>query len=185
MKGQETVAAELSPEVSPVIVLEDNSAEWQFLQGTRLASSVVAVDAFTAEIPITRVVNPAGSGVLAVFSRIEVIASDAGDVIALGPVLSLDQLTTLGATALRDHRWLSAGATGRNTIVVSSQTATPPLVLSESYWSARVIPNTTNAMVEPFILLPGEAVQWGVLTINTLMRSNIYWSERRLPALER
>lgn len=180
MKGVQQVSSELSPEISPVIIVEDNSAEWQFLQAVRLCSSSMLQSAVAGETTIFRLRNPVSSGVI---GRVDYIGIS-GDVefpwfVGFGTATA--DLGTPGATALRDHRW----ATGANaTTLIASRANNVALSFTDSILGMFLLGNTFVAYEKPIILLPGEILELGTPFLNVALRLVLSWTERQLTTLE-
>jgi len=182
MKGQETVASELSPEVSPVIIIEDNDAQWQFLQGVRLCSSAMLQGTVVAQNNIFRLRNPAGSGVVGEVNVLSMSGNIAGMVFNLGYGVTQAELGTAGTTGLRDSRW---GTGIDNTTLIASRANNVALNFASSIWITRAFPD--HQWVYPhgrFIILPGESIEWGTASVNLTLVTTVDWTERQLPALE-
>jgi len=181
MKGQEHVAGELSPEVSPVIIIEGNDAEWQFLQGVRLCVSSLIQGAVAAENSIVRYLNPAGSRIIARFDFVG-ISTNAGSNLLAGYGQTQANLATVGATGLRDHRWVSGGT--NDTAVVASRGNNVSLNFNSGLFNYEVIPSVFTVYSQPFIVLPGESLELGTSTTNIDLEVSVTWTERQLPSLE-
>ena len=182
MKGVVDVAGELSPEVSPVIVLEDNSLEWQFLQQVKACCSATLEPANAGFESVVQWLNPAGSGIIAVFSHVGV---------SVGPVININfgyalvaaALPTAGATAVRDHRWSTAA--DPTSVRVSRDNTGTVIALASSIFITRSPANRPFSWEQPVVLLPGEALQLGSGGSLALdIRATAVWTERALPALE-
>ena len=184
MKGQEVVSGELSPEVSPVIVLEDNAAEWQFLQKVRMCSSVMIQGAVVGQNTLFRLRNPAASGVVAVVKTLGASSDVVGWRVQMGySPLPTSDLGTAGVTAVRDSRW---GNPPNPTTLIASRANNVALNFSSSLWAGKGVANEIVTYLHgPFLLLPGEAVEWGTISNNINIESTMTWTEREFPALER
>lgn len=180
MKGQEMVAGELSPEVSPVIVVEDNSAELQFLQGVRLCTSVMAQPAVASQTSLFRIRNPAASGVIATVTYLSMTANIT-ITLNVGYGATQTELGTVGATAVRDGRW---SRPTNPTALIASRANNVAINLQSSLWVARFLQDTMVQFKESFVLLPGESIELGSPSNNVALQTAIYWAERQLPALE-
>ncbi len=181
MKGTEIVSGELSPEISPVIVVEDDTAEWQFLQGVRLCASSLAQGAVVAQNTMFRYRNPVGSGVIARFDVWGVTPTTDCSFVA-GYSSGAADFATAGATALRDHRWQQAA--GSKTAIQVSRANDITFVLTDGFWGWDGLADVSQRYDQPLILLPGEAIDLGTITLNVEIRLFSTWTERQLPALE-
>lgn len=181
MKGQEIVSGELSPEISPVIVIEDNSAQWQFLQGVRLCQSSAIETATVAQNTVFRYVNPATSGILAQFSLVQMATGIVSDVTA-GYGLIQTPFGTQAATGLRDHRWVAGGTVA--TAILGSRGNGVALGFSQGIFNTRVLADSPFKYEQQFIILPGESLELGTFTVNVDVAVTLAWTERTLPSLE-
>jgi len=182
MKGQEMVAGELSAEVSPVIVLEDNAAEWQFLQRVRLCTSVMLQGNVAAQNGLFRLRNPAASGVIAVVNKLGINGTLPFRV-SLGYASAAVDLGTPGTTAVRDSRWILPA---NPTALIASRANNVTISLISSLWIASTLASTLVRYEHgPIIMLPGDVIEWGTSTLNITLETTVDWTERELPALER
>ena len=181
MVGQTMVAGELSPEVSPVIVLQGNDPDQQFLQGVRLCFSSMEQPAVAAQNTLFRILNPQGSGVLASFSHVSFSHHNSvATVFNMGYGTTVASLPTAGATAIRDQRWLA----GTNpTSLIASRSNGVGIALLQGLWTVSSNVHDPMKYEVPFILLPGEILEFGG-GVNIIVRFNAAWTERPLPALE-
>ena len=181
MKGVEVVSAELSPEISPVIILEDNTTEWQFLQAVRLCVSSFIQQGVALQNTIIRARNPAGSGVIAVVTRVAYSPNITSQFL-MGFANTLADLPTAAATAVRDHRWASAA---NPTTLVVSRSNDVGFSFSDSLWATDSLGFTPQLFDSPFVILPGETIEMGTTTPEVTLRMGLSWTERQLPRLER
>jgi len=181
MAGQVDVAGDLAPEISPVIVIQDNSAEWQFLQRVRLCQSAVLQSSKAANNPIFRYLNPAGSGVIAAFTYVG-LTGDVDNTMIGGYGITQTSFGTAAATGLRDHRWVAGGTVA--TAIVGSRGTGVGVGLTQGLFIFHSIGSELRVYSEPFILLPGESFEFGSLTDDVEMTASLTWTERMLPALE-
>jgi len=182
MKGIEIVSGELSPEISPVFVLEDNSIEWKFLQAVRVCGSATLQSGTAGNESLIRWLNPAGSGIMAVFSHFD-INTNALVSFNLGYGTAIVALPTLGATAVFDHRW--ATATSPTSVRVSQTSAGTTISLSSSVFVSRTAADAVYHWDGELVLLPGESLEFGSPgSLSLSLRVNARWTERQLPALE-
>lgn len=181
MKGVTVVSAELSPEISPVIVLEDNALEWQFLQAVRACGSAILEDGAVSFQTLIRWNNPVGSGIIAVFRHLD-ISADALTTINWGYGNNIGELLTARATAVFDHRW--ATATSPTAVTASSSDDATVISLASSIFVTRSVADTPYHWDGEVILLPGESLELGSGSTQLAVRVNTRWTERQLPALE-
>jgi len=181
MKGVVSVAEELSPEVSPTIELEAATQEWSFLKQVR---EVGAAGGHSpgAGLPATfRLINPAGSGVLAVVTRIETANDTAGDSIIRMVTPAQVALAIAEQTGVRDTRWETTGTQVSPLTLTSGSTAPfGGFLLS----SVRIGPNQFHVYDVPLMLAPDSSVDFGTSTINVVIRCSVAWHERGIQPLE-
>ncbi len=185
MKGVSEVAGELSPEISPVMVLEDVSLEWLFLQQVRACGSATVLVGNVANESIIRWRNPAGSGVIARFTHLDYFATQ--NVIHTWgySTPAVGDLPTASVTAVFDHRWADSGGVDRTTIRTSRTSAGTTIALASSIFVASPQLQTAYQWDGEIILLPGEAVELGSSgSVDVNLNASARWTERQLPALE-
>jgi len=179
MKGVTEVSGELSPEISPVFILESERPEWEFLKGEKPMSSVFALAGVAAQNYAYRLVNPVGSGVMAVLGTWTITAESEFDLL-IERNTTQGSLATVLNTVSRDTRYPIVNASA----CVASQ-ATNVAASGQAWWSAHVIPNVPVEVRAPFVLLPGHQVQFSTIgTVNVSVRGNLEWLERRADVLE-
>jgi len=182
MKGVEVVAGELSPEISPVFILEDNSIEWKFLQQVRVCGSAIIQNGAAGNETLVRWQNPVASGIMAVFSHLDYTAS-LDENFNFGFTVTTAGLATPGVTAVFDHRW----DTGLNptAVKVTRTSAGATIALGGSVFVTRVAINNRYPWDGAVVVLPGEGLEFGSPgTFAVNIRVNARWTERHLPALE-
>lgn len=179
MKGVEQVSGELSPEISPVFILESERPEWEFLKNEKLMSSVFGLSAVAAQNSVYRLRNPAASGVVAVISAFMLSVGVASEVLAerdddngnLGtvlPTVSRDtRLPVLNASALI--------ASQGNNVALSG----------EAWWTAQILADTSIPQLLTFVLSEGQEIDLLTINVNVRIRGWVHWRERRLDVLER
>lgn len=177
MKGVTEVAAELSPELSPVFVLETERPEWEFLKNEKLVGATFQKTGEVALASAVRLSNPAASGVVAVFSRMHINSAAAGIILW---ERNTDQgvLASLLPTVARDTRWEAL------TTSVLLQSVAAVGASGDSFGSTVNLANVPVEYVDSIVLTPGQQVQMTQLTVNTSIRGYWTWRERRLDALE-
>jgi len=184
MKGVEVVSGELSPEISPVFILEDNSIEWAYLQQVRLCGSAILQVGVAGNESLIRWVNPAGSGVIAVFTHLDFSANLPASFNWGYATVAVD-LPTASVSAVFDHRW-AAGAVGARTAIRTSRTAAGgTIALGDGIFVIQLTINTVYQWDGALVLLPGEGLELGAPgVLDMALRANARWRERQLPALE-
>lgn len=156
--------------------------EWAYLRKVRLLAYTAGITATVGEYSGLAIVNPTGSGIIAVV--------DAARIQMSGQVISYLAFATEAAIAAtyaligvpglpRDLRW-GPYTTASGTVMAyqGSDAASWPNQLEGAY------PGPANGMTEhrcglPFVLTPG----WGLIlqggTVNTAIRAGFNWTERR------
>ena len=182
MKGTATVAAELSPEISPIVILEGDTDEWHYLKGVRdcaFGDLVLAAPTFTSK---WRMRNPIDSGVIAIVEFFEVW----GDLISTYRAAINNQtvdLPTAVQAAVLDARWGIVG-TAEPAVIVSASNAQAAGPAGTSISEARVLATTPWTYGHEVVLVPGAVLDFGISGLNQTVRATARWRERAFPALE-
>ncbi len=178
MKGQEFVASELSPEISPAFILEAELPEWQFLRNQKLMGVVYALPAVAAQNSVVHLVNPAGSGVLATVVRS--IYSAVGDTsYVLGRGAQTANLGTVLPSVARDTRFPIVNASA----LIASQ-GNNVVGAGEAFHSTGVLSLTPDEFTDPVVLTPAHQFEVSSISTNVAIRGAIQWLERRMDVLE-
>lgn len=185
MKGQTSVAADLSPEVSPTIELESaGSQEWDFLKQLRqlgMAQSIAANVGAGAQLMMR---NPAGSGVIAVISEIRIIPSGAAT-LALTFDRVLVDLVSTALTVARDSRWLPSVIGQQATMVVTFANATGAVPVGNgTLYVGDQAAGTTFQWTNQIVMGPGSRVIFGSTSANVEVRVSASWRERQILPME-
>jgi len=179
MKGVSVVSAELSPEIAPVLILESERPEWEFLKNERLMASVFGLGGVAAQNTVYRLRNPTGSGVIAVITDFVFVADtlsahiierddDNGNLATVLPTVSRDtRIPVLNASALIPSQ--------ANNVVLSG----------ESWWSTRAPADVGDPQALSFVLTPGNELDFITLGNDVGIRGFVHWRERRFDVLER
>ena len=182
MKGQESVAAELSPEVSPIVILEDASDEWNYLKGVRdcgFGDIVAAIAGFTSK---WRMRNPAASGIIAVVEFIEIVTNATSAKRITINNQTVDFPTPVQGAVL-DARWGIVGVAEPAVIVTASNAqATGPA--GTSIGESRALSNAPWTYAQEIVLVPGAVLDFGTADQDEDARATVRWRERAFPALE-
>lgn len=182
MKGQEIAAGDLSPEISPVWVIERDSPEWQFLKGVRLVRAAGNNSIVAGQFGRYEVVNPADSGMIATvridFSSsadlrwdvrlIQSALANFADILEAGPI---------------DTRWDIGSGQTISPIIASRETNAAGIAGGFLVAAVRQLAQTTD-FVGPVVLAPGSTLFWSATTVAVGTSSNIEWAERPIPRLE-
>lgn len=178
MKGVTAVAGELSPEISPVFILEDARPEWLFLKGEKLVSSVYAFTPGAGLLAGYRLVNPALSGVMATIDYIDVVLTTDENTMLVERNTEQGNLATVLPTVARDTRLpiLNASAliASQGDAVLSGQSFLATNLNAADPWQIPV----------SFVLTPGHQIQITCLGPNVSIRGSVQWRERRIDVLE-
>lgn len=119
--GSTSPAPILTPEITPVLALENDRPEWAFLAGEHLLAVHVARDlsGTTPDAAWLTLRNPLGSGVLLVIERVRIVCQGGSPFCAS---CGIDAAGTVGVNAItpinRDTRWYTAGSSGPQTPVL-------------------------------------------------------------------
>jgi hypothetical protein len=156
--------------------------EWAFLRTERLCARSLFQTAVAAEFSMIALLNPVGSGHLAV-----VEAAHSSQVNSKFQCCTEAELATLaGRTQVahaRDRRWgrgaLSAAGAFNSTCVVANGTdPTEALNASGIFFETISVLGQPAACV-PVVLNPGHAFVISGSTVNTSLFGNLVWRERR------
>jgi hypothetical protein len=179
LKGATDVAGELSPEISPVFVLEDCRADWQFLKGEHLITCSTLVLAEVGLEPVIRIINPAGNTAIATMDTFWYSLGNAGGEMEIRESSTLAALPTLSPTHSRDSRYLSTEA---SSMVVSFDAVAPAgTVLWQGITSSTALQRPLHF---PYVIAPGHGIDFGSTSQNQIMRLSVVWHERPVSALE-
>jgi len=182
MKGVSDVSSELSPEISPVLTLESERPEWEFLKGQKLMSVVFAGRSVAGQNSAIRLRNPVDSGVVAVFPAGGIIVG-----ITLNTSVILLERNTIQAalaevipSVARDTRYPQLAASA----LLASQ-GNNIAASGEAYWSIFLDDKAQTTVDVPFVLTPGFQLQLSSTSNALVLRGAFGWLERRLDQMER
>ena len=164
----------VASELFPTLCLESDRPEWHFLSGSRLCAGTIDNAAAGAGIfSFGGVVNPAGSGVIAVVTRVQTTeGANPSQNHELGIGLSSALGTTTVSGFFRDGRW---GATRNPTCLLSQHTSASGL-LNVGARIQQVSGYTNNELA--YILTPGYSFGIRPVGANLLIRASFEWYER-------
>lgn len=183
-KGTEVVASELSPEISPVFILENDRPDWLFLKGERLCVASFATTSGASLGPTVRVRNPLASAALATIVGFSINPNTNTSFASARLTISNNNLAGGNVPLfIRDGRELVSLGINKSAMVGSFSNTIEPV--GDLMWTTNCIPNEERGLNQPFILSPGRAFDVGLssVSVNTV-HINIYWTERALPAIE-
>ena len=183
MKGVETVASELSPEISATINLETAGAEWDFLKGVRGGTAAGVEAASPANACTFRLRNPVDSGAIAVVSFVEMSGSGITQ-FRVTRNTEVTDLANVGVTTTPDFRWGQTGAITTTALIFSSKNNTPAAPVGDLMAIRQLVANSYFLYVNEVVLIPGTAMDFGASNANLQVFVNTAWKERRLPELE-
>jgi len=183
MAGVTDVSADLSPEISPVIVLEGPTPDLAYLKGERQVFCAATVSAVAAMNSKARLRNPPNSGVIAILKSLTMVSPTTTDL-----RVNINQFTTdltLVDTTVPDPRWGALGlAIPASTLVASTTNSQASAPGGEPMLEVTTLANVPVVLAEPFPLLPGVAIDFGHPSVNIPLRFWVTWSERSFPVLE-
>ena len=182
-KGQETVASELSPEISATWQLESDTAEWQYLKAVRLIGAAAARSASAGNVARYALINPAASGMLAVVTHMSWSSVVTATMEIRLIQTALGNFATVEEAGPRDTRWRRGLATLVSPIIFSSEDG-PLIAGGFRLYNTFILANTNAPYAEPVVLAPGSSLFWAGNILNVASRATINWQERRLPTLE-
>lgn len=181
MSGESFVSDELAPEVSPILVLESERAEWEFLKNAKLLAFQNNFSPAAASAASWRIRNPVTSGIVAVFEDI-VLSANVDTFVQIG-ISPTDQpnFANLGAVAARDTRIrLETGSA----LVTSFESAggITGNIITGNFISAF---NPWRYKGRTIVLTPGGIVGISTAALTGTAAITAWWLEKPLPDLER
>jgi len=180
-KGQEEIAGELSPEISPIFVLESDRTDWAFLKNERLGIVSINQTSGATPGPLFRVRNPLGSGVIATLSDIWVTLTVGPANLRVNFVQVNAQLPGGNLNGRpRDFRW---GPNFETVLLGSFDTTT--VGIGTRLFEGRLQADTNLHLQIPVVIPPGFGVEMGTNAVQAQgLIANYMWVERQLTALE-
>lgn len=162
--------------LTPTLNLWDQP-EWAFLRAEKLAAFSVTAPAVAAEFSAAGLLNPTGSGQIAVVEKL--LCDQSGTLIFQLQSCTQAQVATLGTLVkgnVRDRRWQGGGALTACDVISGSD---PTTTLGFNLDQVRAPGNATIAFnALPVVLPPGFALVAVALTNNTGVTFIISWRER-------
>jgi len=184
MAGVDRVAGDLSPEISPVIVLENPTVDLLFLKGVRQCfggHNLAAAGGFTSK---WRLRNPTGSGVIAVINWLT-LTPDPTTNLRVAVNEQTVNLTVVLNTTIPDARWNALNtANPQSTLVLSASNAQATGPAGDLLVETQSLANVEWMFPSRFPLLPGVSVDFGTSVANVAARMWVEWTERAFPVLE-
>lgn len=184
MGGQEDPAGDLSAEISPVLVLENDRPEWEYLGGGRLMAGSRGVAGAATPVSI-RFRNPVGSGAICVLLSVNVSTGPglvANDEYQAALVAATVDLASVGTTqTARDTR----NPTTKGVAILSAAQAAVAGTNMMEDWFQPVSSNRLLANM-PCIVSPGFALDVGSFTNSAagVMIVSFSWRERAFQPFE-
>jgi len=182
-KGQEIVAAELSPEVSATIQLEGTAVEWDFLKRVRGARLLVSFSAAPGFVATARLRNPTNSGTIATITHVHLgVTTLANVTIRLGTATT--DLPFVTNTVVPDSRWAQAGPTDSALRGSDNNAADGVGPAGDAVLQEPLLANESLDYPHPWVMMPGSSMDLGCTNANIAFRAWVLWTERGLPPLE-
>jgi hypothetical protein len=179
MAGIQSPAADLSPEISPVLVLEIDRPEWKYLGNERFESGNIGVTSGAAAPGYTRLLNPTGSGVLAIIEKILVhTVTAAGAIYVVRMAFGQVARTNVGTAVNRDTRFRMGSAA----CTISQDGAAAVGTATESASILASEPRELSSC--PIILGPGGSVDVGTDAFAKNIEVSYHWRERAIEPFE-
>jgi len=180
ISGMEATSEDISPEISPVLVLENDRPEWEFLAGGMLVAGVVKQLGAGGLVAKAQLRNPASSGVIAIVTQITVTFPSAiGDVRVRVSSATTDR-TNAATQSLRDSRWAMLGVSGA--IKLSGDNAA---AAGNEIEVSGVLQNTPYRVQScPIIVGPQSALEIGSGVADVEMDVSFVWRERPVQPYE-
>jgi len=179
MKGVSDVAADLSPEISPVWELERDAQEWGFLKQVRWISAATRFTSGVGLLANVRLRNPPGSGALVVVDRVELNAPSSTTFnVVFSPAVA--QVNLVGAIT-------AGGQDGRLGFIRSIATLTEGSVASVgtfSLWQPFINAGEPAVWNQQIILPPNSSVDFALPNTNINLHVSLSWHERSIQPLE-
>lgn len=164
---EQTVSAELAPEISPVFVLENDRPEWKFLAAERLGAVAFTQTAGAAARSTCRIRNPAASGALLVIEDMFVSIDTTASAIAIRLGEITTDLATVGIVTVRDRRFGDIQCS----CVASRDNAAS--ALTRGIWHHSMLITTAPVRVPLSVVLgPGSAIECTSIANNV----GLFWS---------
>lgn len=184
MTGVSDVIDELAPEISATFTLENERPEWEFLKGAKLMSLASVVPAVGGVQSAVRLRNPAGSGVVAVFSLFIIgVQTSTGVDFSLGPETAGVDLATVIGTTPRDTRQPGFAAAPGSALIASRGNVNPggfnfvELAMND-------LQQRPYTVASPVVLTPGFQLNIFSVQVNISLTFTMHWLEKRFDALE-
>lgn len=184
--GQESVSGELSPEISPVMVLDSVRPDWAYLRGERMCGGSVGSAPAAALNSTVRLVNPAGSGMLLTICDLQWWnnAIDNDIVIRVDPTTVTGEISSNQGQVL-DTRWNQRP----QALIAVNNTLT--IAAAGGSRIGQPLPGTINSTnlsggswTHPIVLSPDHSVIVMNTTVNVRIDVGFVWMERRQGAYE-
>ena len=184
--GDRIVSGDLSPEISPVLMLEDlTDADFLYLKSVRLCFAGSAVGPVVANTSKWRLRNPTNSGVIAVVTNVEIVPPN-NDLVVVIRVnqQTVDFPTAIVATA-PDSRWGSIATANQTALKFTSSVSQATGPAGDTIYLSRTTVGRTSKFPFQIPLLPGTTLDFGTDSVNVSLIGDVSWRERAIPDLER
>lgn len=175
-------APQLTGEIIPAVILENDRPEYKFLGGEHLMTVGAQITSAVSNFAQLQLYNPAGSGALVILEQIEFCLASAG---LWGIYVTQTELAGGAPTSLttfkRDSRFGGATAAGGvANVAITTHTA----IVGARLFVARDAANATNARRFEYVLSPGYGLTLTTVNTNIDVGANIQWRERFLEQSE-
>lgn len=186
MAGVVDVSADLSPEISPVVVVEEPTVDLDFLKELRLCFTGNTIAGVVGNASKWRLRNPANSGTMIVVKTVEQVGIQAGILWQININQQTVDFPSRLLTTVPDSRWNTLGSAAQTTVgVVSSSNAQVAGPAGDIIAFAERAAQRQFTFPQAIPILPGAALDWGTGNADIDARMWICWTERALPVLER
>jgi hypothetical protein len=179
------VAPELSPEVSPIIVLESQRPEWDYLGNQRIFTASSFVTAGAALPGTLRLFVPTAQTILAVIEAIAVTPTTAANVqVNIGA--NVTPLANVVASVTRDSRVrTTVGGLVSSGLSITQETSQSPSGTIAERFAAPAGVGPSRFQCLPVILGPGGSLDISLDTVTLAMFVHVLWREREIGRYER
>lgn len=184
--GQEVVAGHLSPEISPVWIIQEADQDLDFLKIVRRMAVGIELGAGAGFLTKFRLRNPVDSGVISIVTSMDMRLDALSTVTGARGTAVTDLSVGNVPTTVIDERWGATSATG-GTLILSVDNTTVLGPEGDNLFRDRLAAETRYRMPSELkiVLTPGTNFDWGAVTVNRLIRTSLTWFERPFPDLER
>jgi len=185
--GTEVVAGSLSPEISPIWIVQSDDQDIEFLKNVRRCAVGIDLNGAAGFFTRFRLRNPVGSGVIATVTGMDIV-----DTTATTPFTGArgNETTDLALgsvpTTVIDPRWEAQTTTG-STLILSVDNTLAIGPVGDNLFRVTKLLNETYRMppVLQVVLTPGSNFDWASVLFAQNLQTSVSWVERAFPELER